>query len=725
MKAKIPSMKKGYQALNKRLNGYVMQVFAIYDNMNREAANIVRRTGYDGSQPFRWADYPKTKNQLLDLQTQFCKELRGLIYSTTSTEWENSNLMQDLIADKMMKAYKAQKGGERVKRYYQTNPDALKAFQERKDNGLNLSQKVWKQSQYYRDALEVAISVAIQKGTSAITLSKQISQYLQNFDLIKKDYKERYGHAIDIADCEYRSARLARSEINIAYRKAEQTRWNQFDFVVGKEIKTSNTHEDSMPKGDICDRLAGRYPKDFDWVGWHPQCKCYEIPILKSEDDFWNEDEDYVPEDYVSDVPDNFKEWVMENEGRISEAEEKGTLPYFLRDNEQVYKGVLDDANETRFTADFPKFKFIMDGWDGWETPREEFENWGKKREILYGGNIFAVAHSFEDDKIPDRIKAFVKPFNDEERLGLDSFNHLYALEKATAKDVAPEFRNEFRKVVERLNGMDFSEGMMKGKKYIDVEYAYNMLQLSKDETILANIKDVSPKMPYLLKGFGGKFKYSDMPGKEFWDLLDTYVPATAVYGDTSYCSWQGYVGLKISDRLNCDYQRNRVLTHEYGHAVDMQRDLRKDKDILSLYRGFKESVAADRAVSAENALNDFIVKFTNEGVRAGNNLYKEGMSDATFNKLWASSGLEKKYDYNTRSEKLGCYSDILMAAIEGERWISPGGHDAEYFKTEESQVMEFIAHMFTNVYTGNDLFEKVNPKLYNDMVTLLRKKLR
>jgi hypothetical protein len=32
---------------------------------------------------------------------------------------------------------------------------------------------------------------------------------------------------------------------------------------------------------------------------------------------------------------------------------------------------------------------------------------------------------------------------------------------------------------------------------------------------------------------------------------------------------------------------------------------------------------------------------------------------------------------------------------------------------------------MFTNVYTGNDLFEKVNPKLYNDMVTLLRKKLR
>jgi hypothetical protein len=100
-------------------------------------------------------------------------------------------------------------------------------------------------------------------------------------------------------------------------------------------------------------------------------------------------------------------------------------------------------------------------------------------------------------------------------------------------------------------------------------------------------------------------------------------------------------------------------------------------------------------------------------------------MSDATFNKLWASSGLEKKYDYNTRSEKLGCYSDILMAAIEGERWISPGGHDAEYFKTEESQVMEFIAHMFTNVYTGNDLFEKVNPKLYNDMVTLLRKKLR
>jgi hypothetical protein len=351
MKAKIPNMKKGYQALNRRLNSYVLQVYYIYETMNREAAKIAIRTGYDGTMPFRWADYPATKSQILALQTRFCKELKGLIYASTTEEWKNSNLMQDLIADKVMKAYKAQKDGERVKRYYQTNPDALKAFQERKDNGLNLSQKVWKQSQYYRDALEGAISVAIQKGTSAVTLSKQISQYLQNFDLIKKDYKELYGQAVDILDCEYRSARLARSEINMAYRKAEQTRWNQFDFVVGKEIKTSNTHEDSMPKGDVCDRLAGRYPKDFDWVGWHPNCKCYEIPILKSEDDFWDEDEDYVPDNWVDDVPENFKNWIDDNEERILSARERGTLPYFLRDNEDKVDEILTDEQRKKKPA--------------------------------------------------------------------------------------------------------------------------------------------------------------------------------------------------------------------------------------------------------------------------------------------------------------------------------------------------------------------------------------
>ena len=40
----------------------------------------------------------------------------------------------------------------------------------------------------------------------------------------------------------------------------------------------------------------------------------------------------------VHDVPDQFKEWVGNNEERIAKAEERGTLPYFLRDNKDFYQ---------------------------------------------------------------------------------------------------------------------------------------------------------------------------------------------------------------------------------------------------------------------------------------------------------------------------------------------------------------------------------------------------
>ena len=43
---------------------------------------------------------------------------------------------------------------------------------------------------------------------------------------MKADYSKRFGMATNIYDCEYRSIRLARSEINMAYRNAERMKDN-------------------------------------------------------------------------------------------------------------------------------------------------------------------------------------------------------------------------------------------------------------------------------------------------------------------------------------------------------------------------------------------------------------------------------------------------------------------------------------------------------------------
>lgn len=342
---KIPNQKKKYQELNGRLNKYVVLVEQVYDTLNLEAAKAVSHTQYssDSDKPFKWSDYPQTKKQIDDIQSHFVEDINAVIYRGTTEEWKNSNEVQDLMSDRILKNYTTIIDREKYKVLYQTNSDVLKAFQNRKDKGFNISDKLWRQSTIYKEELEAAISCAIQKGTSAVTLSKQISKYLLDFPSLQKDYKDRYGSAEHIQDCEYRSIRLARSEINMAYRTAENERWKQMDFVVGYEIKLSGRHSIH----DVCDVLAGKYPKDFVWTGWHPNDLCYKIPILKTEEEFWAWDgrsetsTDSVNE--VKDVPDSFKKWVLDNQRRIDDAKKRGTLPYFLKDNPSFLK---EDKNK-------------------------------------------------------------------------------------------------------------------------------------------------------------------------------------------------------------------------------------------------------------------------------------------------------------------------------------------------------------------------------------------
>lgn len=248
----------------------------IYGELGSEAARIAASTGYDGKKPFAWKDYPRTKARVQQLQERFVSQLGSLIMSGTSDEWRRSNLHQDLIVDKVLKAYHTSRKDARNERYYRDNSEALQAFQQRKERGMNLSDKLWDQSQAYREELQDVISAAIERGTDAITLSKQVSKYLQDFPSMQRDYKELYGKASKAQNCEYRSIRLARSEINMAYRTAEQTRWRQLDFVVGYEIKMSGAH----PAHDVCDELAGKYPKDFKWNGWHPNCYTDKAMVL-------------------------------------------------------------------------------------------------------------------------------------------------------------------------------------------------------------------------------------------------------------------------------------------------------------------------------------------------------------------------------------------------------------------------------------------------------------
>ena len=134
---------------------------------------------------------------------------------------------------------------------------------------------------------------------------------------------------------------MTRTEINTAYHEADFENWSKNDIVLGFEIVLSNNH----PVTDICDLLAGKYPKTFKFVGWHPQCRCVAVPIIPTVDEIIEytnmiaNGEDvsgYRFKGEIKEPPRNFKGWVKDNRERIGKMEARGTLPYFLKDNKTL-----------------------------------------------------------------------------------------------------------------------------------------------------------------------------------------------------------------------------------------------------------------------------------------------------------------------------------------------------------------------------------------------------
>lgn len=396
--------KNRINGLNKRLAAYTLVVQDILEDLNKEACRIAGRTSYgvDSDKPFTFDDYPQTKAAVERLKQQYVSDLRTFITSNTAKEWRNSNVVQDLLINKVYSECNAKIDGVKRKHLYQTNPEALKAFQTRRINQQGtLSTTLWNQSNDYLDELEKTIGTAIKKGTSAITLSKQVSKYLADFSKLKADYKQMYGKADDIHDCEWRAARLARSEINMAYRTAEQTRWQQMDFVLGYEIRLSKSH--GAEDADICDDLAGRYPKDFVWTGWHPNDKCYSVPILMDEDDFvrWNNGEP-VNAKPIDDVPLQYKKWVAENETKLLTKMKKGeSVPYFVADN-------LKSSTIKNYSADYKNYlkKAVTSNYDIVDKDKM-FDK------VFIDNPIYNV----ELDKIADTFDSILKDY------GLQSIN--------------------------------------------------------------------------------------------------------------------------------------------------------------------------------------------------------------------------------------------------------------------------------------------------------------
>lgn len=367
--------------LFKRTEGYAANVREIYRVYMNRLINLVKGTELEDGKPFSFSEYGYG-----DEATAIFREMYSRLYQEIRKDVENEWILSNNNNDDLVKSIFGERSirNNHFARFFKRNKEAMDAFFARKtgEEGLSLSQKVWRYTGQFREELENCLDLAIGEGTGANKLASKIQTYLQDPDRFYRRFRVKVGEDENgntvygrqwkrrVYDKEsqgykwiddnpkkfhpgrgvYRSScrnaqRLARTETNIAYRTADFERWAQLDFIIGYEIKVSKNH----PHYDICDELAGKYPKSFKWSGWHPNCRCFMIPILAGGDDIAEmierimagEDGEVSQMEEITELPGAFSRWIRENEDRMNEAKTKGTLPYFIKDNPSAIKKIL------------------------------------------------------------------------------------------------------------------------------------------------------------------------------------------------------------------------------------------------------------------------------------------------------------------------------------------------------------------------------------------------
>ena len=331
---------------------YAQAVQSLYDKATLAITRAAARGKIDPDTPFSFDMYPIVQKEMQRITEQLAERVTVVIESGSKKQWLFACDKNDAFISSIMDTSKVSKA--RLKKMQDRNLDALAAFQGRKVDGMNLSQRVWKYVGQFKDQLENALDVGLGEGRSADELSRDVRQNLRDPNRLFRRVRDKRGNLVlskraaafhpgrGVYRSSYKNAmRLTRSEINMAYRESDWQRWQSLDFVVGFEIHRSN-HE-PLCKCDTCAKLVGRYPKTFKFKGWHPQCMCYATPVLMDEETF---DENELGDlkaalrgttykhqqakNAVSDVPDGFKAWVKDH---VEAQKGWASTPYFIKDN--------------------------------------------------------------------------------------------------------------------------------------------------------------------------------------------------------------------------------------------------------------------------------------------------------------------------------------------------------------------------------------------------------
>lgn len=760
---------------------YARAVDRLFDVATKEITQAATRGKIDPEKPFSFDDYPKIKGVMQEVTVQLADRLTTTIETGSKKQWLFACKKNDGFIASIFNTTKLSKA--RLNKMQDRNLDALQAFQGRKVEGLNLSERVWKYVGQYREQMETALDAGLGEGRSAQQLARDVKQNLKDPNRLFRRVRDKRGNLVLSKAARafhpgrgvYRSSvknaqRLTRSEINMAYRESDWQRWQSLDFVVGYEIVRSN-HE-PLCDCDICARLVGRYPKTFKFIGWHPQCMCYAIPILMDEETFDDNElgdlkaalrgttyKHRQAANTVHDVPDGFKEWVKDH---IEAQKGWSSTPYFIRDNfkngdlskglkialptvQQVdvlaaYRSQIAEAraNATKWglsvQLNMLEMRVANKDVAGLQSTLATIQSKTAQMEKMdadirakcsdWGLNTYVLdsAMNTHDSKqilqamsdLEDRVKAAEKDYK-----GYISQAGQAIKDANEAKIDAMDVTNDLAAVLGDKREWILAKANIK-KRLNDL---LDKISATKPQS------STSRQMPDELKAKSTYLNGEDYTfAKDFFDLIDPNKPIRLEILDSDTGSYSSFFGdlVHIAGKKrgkSSPWECKSVIYHEYGHCIDAQRGLWQDAKLIAMRN------AQIKMLKKKGEYTLYERKWNHESGGWYYERTKQTMTMVEYidKKLvaltekiaWMGDDVFIKRGITKADviEQIGSTRDTIKSLV-----VKYGsGHSTSYFRKTRMKETEYLAHAFENAFLGNRVFQKYLPDIYAEMVAYIR----